>query len=103
MLCTTPADTAATRWPVKESIFLGGQQLALLVAVAQPAKGFTAPAPDSSVGSEGEAVRECSRHSDDALASKGLDLLGQQLDLLVAVAQTRQRLHGPSSRHRRQR
>jgi len=27
------------------------------------------------------------RHGDDALASKGLDLLGQELLLLVAVAQ----------------
>ena len=59
----------------------------LPVAVAQPAIGSKAPAPDSSVGGDGEAVPTSRRHSDDALASKGLDLLRQQLVLLVAVAQ----------------
>ena len=55
--------------------------------MAQLAHASAAPAPDSSVGGEGEAVKTSSRHSDDALASKGLDLLGQRLALLVAVAQ----------------
>ena len=64
-----------------------GQQLVPLVAVAQPAIGSIAPAPDTAAGGEGEAVPSSSRHSDDALASKGLDLLGQLLALLVAVAQ----------------
>ena len=64
-----------------------GQQLVLLVAVAQLAQLSPAPAPDSAVGGEGEAVVVSCQHSDDALASKGLDLLGQQLALLVAVAQ----------------
>jgi len=59
----------------------------LLVAVAQLAKGSTAPGKDSAVGGDGEAVRASSRDSDDTLASKGLDLLGQQLALRVAVAQ----------------
>ena len=56
--------------------------------MAQPgAKGSIAPAPDRAVGGEGEAVLASSRHSDDALAIKGLNLLRQQLALLVAVAQ----------------
>jgi len=63
------------------------QQLVLLVAVAQLAKVSTTPAPDAAVGGEGEAVVCSSRHSDDALVSKGLDLLGLPLGLLVAVAQ----------------
>ena len=81
----TPADTATTRWLAKRRPLLG-QQLALLVAVAQHAKGSTAPAPEGAVGGDGEAVTISSRDSDDALASKGLELLGQQLVLLVAVA-----------------
>ena len=64
-----------------------GQQLALLVAVAQAAPLSPAPAPDGTVGSDGEAVNPSSRDSDDAPASKGLDLLGQQLVLLITVAQ----------------
>eukprot|EP00315_Gephyrocapsa_oceanica_P011862 CAMPEP_0185307268 /NCGR_PEP_ID=MMETSP1363-20130426/16638_1 /TAXON_ID=38817 /ORGANISM="Gephyrocapsa oceanica, Strain RCC1303" /LENGTH=36 /DNA_ID= /DNA_START= /DNA_END= /DNA_ORIENTATION= len=35
-----------------------------------------APAPDAAVGGEGEAVCSSSRHGDNALPSKGLDLLG---------------------------
>ena len=70
-----------------EGLDLLGQQLALRVAVAQLAIVSTAPAPDGAVGGEGDAVRVSSRHSDDALPSKGLDLLGQQLALRVAVAQ----------------
>ena len=70
-----------------QGLDLLGQQLLLLVAVAQTAKVSTAPAPDSSVGGEGEAVADPSGHSDDALPSQGLDLLGQQLVLLIAVAQ----------------
>jgi len=73
--------------PPRQQLDLLGQQLALLVAVAKLAPVSTAPAPDSAVGGGGEAVGSSSRHSDDALASKGLDLLGQQLVLLVAVAQ----------------
>ena len=46
-----------------------------------------APREEGSVGGAGDAVDCSSRHSDDALASKGLDLLGQELGLLVAVAQ----------------
>ena len=46
-----------------------------------------APGKDRAVGGEGEAVGDPSRHSDDAPASKGLDLLRQQpVDLLVAVS-----------------
>ena len=55
--------------------------------MAQPPKGSIAPAPDTAISGEGEAVAGSSRHGDDALASQGLDLLGQQLVLLVAVAQ----------------
>ena len=62
------------------------QQLVLLVTVAQPAKVAPAPAPDSAIGGDGEAVAGSSRRSDDALASKGLDLLRQQLANPVAVA-----------------
>ena len=70
----------------RQSLDLLGQQLAKVVAVAQPAPNSIAEAPDSAVGGEGEAVVSSSRHSDDALASKGLDLLGQHLGLPVAVA-----------------
>ena len=43
---------------------------------------------DSAIGGGGEAVAASSRRSDDAMASKSLDLLGQQLpQRLVAVAQ----------------
>jgi len=73
--------------PASQGLDFLRQQLVLLIAVAQPAEASTAPAPDGAVGGEGEAVLPSSRHSDDALASKGLDLLGQQLALLVAVAQ----------------
>jgi len=59
----------------------------LPVAVAQRAPASFAPAPDGAVGGDGEAVVASRRRSDDALASKGLDLLGQQLALQVAVAQ----------------
>ena len=59
----------------------------LRVAVAQPARVAIAPAPEGAVGGEGQAVEGSSRHSDDALANKGLDLLRQLLALLVAVAQ----------------
>ena len=55
--------------------------------MAQPAVLAVAPAPEETVAGEGEAVRESRRDSDDALASQGLDLLGQQLPLRVAVAQ----------------
>jgi len=71
---------------VSQGLNLLGQQLALLVAVAQAALPSTAPAPDAAVSGDGEAVTISSRDSDDALASKGLELLGQQLVLLVAVA-----------------
>ena len=70
-----------------QSLDLLGQQLTLLIAVAQAEKHSIAPAPEGAVGGGGEAVSEYRRHSDDALASKCLDLLGQQLVLLVAVAQ----------------
>eukprot|EP00312_Isochrysidales_sp_CCMP1244_P031206 CAMPEP_0202802434 /NCGR_PEP_ID=MMETSP1388-20130828/102636_1 /ASSEMBLY_ACC=CAM_ASM_000864 /TAXON_ID=37098 /ORGANISM="Isochrysis sp, Strain CCMP1244" /LENGTH=209 /DNA_ID=CAMNT_0049472425 /DNA_START=165 /DNA_END=793 /DNA_ORIENTATION=- len=73
--------------PASKGLDLLGQQLALLVAVAQPAIGSTTPAPDGAIGGEGEVVVASSRHSEDALASKGLDFLGQQLVLRVAVAQ----------------
>jgi len=70
----SPAETATARWPAKASTFF--LPLLLPVAVAQLAVVSIAPAPDSAVGGDGEAVRPPSRHSDDALASKGLDLLG---------------------------
>ena len=72
--------------PASKGLDLLRQQLQLLVAVAQPAKGPIAPAPDSSIGGDGETVTIASRHSDDAPPSEGLDLLGQELALLVAVA-----------------
>ena len=46
-----------------------------------------APRENGAVGGDGDAVVQSSRCSDDVLASKGLDLLRQQLALLVAVAQ----------------
>ena len=64
--------------PPSEGLDLLWQQLALLVAVAELAKDSLAPAPDGAVGGKGDAVAP-SRDSEDALASKGLDLLGQQL------------------------
>ena len=82
------------------------QQLGLLVAVAQPAMPSPALAPDAAVSSDGEAVSDPSRDSDDALASQALDLLRQQLVLRVAVARVRaaaakrlrlMRAGGPSS------
>ena len=57
------------------------------VAVAQPATGSIAPATDAAVGGDGEVVEASSRHSDDALASQGLDLLRLPLALLATVAQ----------------
>ena len=73
--------------PLHHGLDLLGQQLGLPVAVAQLAPASIAPAPNSTVGGEGEAVSDSSRHSDDApAASKGLDLLRQRLVLLVAVA-----------------
>ena len=55
--------------------------------MAELASASTAPAPDGSIGGNGEGVDVSSRHSDNRLADKGLDLLGQLLVLLVAVAQ----------------
>ena len=55
------------------------------LAVAQPAELSIAPAPDSAASGEGEAVQTSSRHGDDALASKGLHLLGLPLVLPVAA------------------
>ena len=72
-LWQSPADTTTTL--AREGLDLLWQQLALLVAVAQPAKESTAPAPGGAVGGDGEAVAASSRHSDDALPSEGLDLL----------------------------
>ena len=46
-----------------------------------------APGKDGVVGGEGKVVGCSSRHSDDSLVSKCLDLLRQQLVLPVAVAQ----------------
>ena len=45
------------------------------------------PGKDGAVGRDGDAVDASSRHGDDALARKGIDLLGQQLVVPVAVAQ----------------
>ena len=70
-----------------QGLDLLGQQLVLLVAVAQLAIASPAPAPDGAVGGAGEAVCGSSRDSDDTLASEGFDLLRLQLVLLVAVAQ----------------
>ena len=86
-LCTGSSRHSDDALVSKASTFLGSSWR-LLVAVAQLAKvPPIAPAPDGAVGGEGEAVAASSRHSDDALPSQGLDLLGQQLVLLVAVAQ----------------
>ena len=73
-----------------KTLDLLGQQLRLLVvAVAQPALASIAPAPDSSVCGDGEAVCGASQHSDDALASKGRHPRWQQLVLrVVAIAPT---------------
>ena len=62
---------------VSKGLDLFGQQLALLVAVAQPTSASKAPAPSGAIGRGGEAMAGSNRHSDDAPASKGLDLLGQ--------------------------
>ena len=55
--------------------------------MAQLAFPSIAPAKGGAVSSEGEVVQTSSRHSDDALTCKGLNLLRQQLALRVAVAQ----------------
>ena len=73
--------------PPGEGLDLLGQQMALLVAVAQLAVVSVAPAPDGAVSGDGEAVAASCRRSNDALSGEGLDLLRQQLVLLVAVAQ----------------
>ena len=54
--------------------------------MAQAAVFALAPREDGAVGGEGEAVVLSSRRGDDGLVSKGLDLLGLPLVLLVAVA-----------------
>ena len=85
-----------------KGVDLLGQQLVLLVAMAQLAVGSKAPAPDAAVGGEDEAVTISSRDSDDALTSKGLDCLRLRLALIVAVAQPAiYRIPNPSSRRRR--
>jgi len=84
---------------VSKGLDLLRQQLALLVAVAQPAIASIAPAPHGSVGGEGEAVVVSPRHSDDALASKGLNLRWLPLGLLVAVAQPAIVSAAPAPRH----
>ena len=61
---------------VSKGLDLLGPQLVPVVAVAQLAIVSTAPAPNSAVGGEGEAVEGSSRHSDDAPASQRLHLLG---------------------------
>eukprot|EP00312_Isochrysidales_sp_CCMP1244_P015793 CAMPEP_0202739048 /NCGR_PEP_ID=MMETSP1388-20130828/2580_1 /ASSEMBLY_ACC=CAM_ASM_000864 /TAXON_ID=37098 /ORGANISM="Isochrysis sp, Strain CCMP1244" /LENGTH=70 /DNA_ID=CAMNT_0049405699 /DNA_START=1 /DNA_END=209 /DNA_ORIENTATION=- len=66
-----------------QGLDLLGQQLALLVAVAQLAMASDAPAPDSAISGGCEAMHDSSRHSNDAPPHQGLDLLGQQLVLLV--------------------
>ena len=72
---------------VSKGFDLLGQQLVLSVAVAQLAEATVAPAPDTAVGGEGEAVTSSRRDRDDAPPSQGLDLLRQQLQLQLAVAQ----------------
>ena len=52
-----------------------GQGLLRKVSVAQAAVFARAPGKDVAVGGVGEVVARSSRHSDDALASNGLDLL----------------------------
>ena len=72
---------------LSKGLNLLGQQLLLQVAVAQLAPVSTAPAPNGAVSGEGDAVVVSCRYGDDAPPSQCLDLLGQQLVLLVAVAQ----------------
>ena len=66
---------------------LGQQLVRQVLPVAKAAALALAPGKDSTIGGDGKAVHDTSRHGDDALASEGLDLLRQQLVLLVAVAQ----------------
>ena len=74
--------------PRRPCLDLLGQQLVRQVLSVAKAAGLAqTPSINSVVGGEGEAVVLPSRHSDDAPPSEGLDLLGQQLTLLVAVAQ----------------
>ena len=65
--------------PLRQDLDLLRQQLPLVVAVAQSALTSKAPAPDTAVGGEGEAVVGTSRDSDDAPLRQDLDLLRQQL------------------------
>ena len=48
--------------------------------------GDIAPGPGGAVGRDGDAMILSRRHIDDALASKGVDLLRLPLVLLVAVS-----------------
>ena len=73
------------------------------LSVAQAAVLALAPSKHGAVGGDGEVVGVSSRHSDDALISKGLDLLGLPPLLRVAVAQQATVPNRPSSRHRRRR
>ena len=70
-----------------QRFYLLGQQVVQLVAVAQAAKACIAPAPESAVGGEGEAVGASSRHSNDMLPFQGLDLAGFRSVSFSSVAE----------------
>ena len=70
-----------------EGLDLLGQQLVLLVTVAQHAAASKAPAPDGSVGGEGEVVVCSSRHGDEQnqLLPKKIEALAGQRAVAVSV------------------
>ena len=63
-----------------------GQELVLLVAVAEPAAVAVAPRVEGASVGDGQAVRPTGCHAADALL-QGLHQLGQALLLVVAVAE----------------
>ena len=63
-----------------------GLPLALLVAVPQPAVASKAPAPETAVGGEGEAVEISSRDTHSALAAQRRREAGRRVELRHALA-----------------
>ena len=56
------------------------------VAVAQAAKASIAPAPDTTVGGEGDAVVGSNRHAHGALAAQRRREAGRRVELRYALA-----------------
>ena len=70
-----------------QRVYLLWQQVVQVVVVAQAAEACIAPAPESAVGGDGEAVGASSRHSNDMLPFQGLDLAGPRSVSFGSVAE----------------